>query len=265
MAISSTRQGDVLVDAELVDAELPVRPLVRRKADHAGAAHREDPAAVGEPVPARRSEVAPLEQPLEVRRRQFRRVRAENPDAHRRKGRSRRGLAGLCSAMGGQMSNEGARPGPGTIRRLFGGFRPVGTNTRWPESGEISAIPPISRHLYAIRSASRWPRSSFLIRSPSVERLMLQQLGGLRLVAAADLERPGDQVRLDLAQPIVERDGATGGACVSTTGCVVLGVLVEQDARRARTRGARCRTCRSGRCARTRSRARARCPATGSA
>ena len=37
--------------------------------------------------------------------------------------------------------------------------------------------------------------------------LDLQQLGRPRLVAAADLERPADQVRFQLADAIVERDG----------------------------------------------------------
>ena len=40
--------------------------------------------------------------------------------------------------------------------------------------------------------------------------LDLQQFGGPRLVAVARLQRPGDQVRLEIAQPIVQRDRRRG-------------------------------------------------------
>src|SRR4029079_14176057 len=39
----------------------------------------------------------------------------------------------------------------------------------------------------------------------------LQQFGGLRLVAAERLERPGDEMRLDFVQAIVERDAGPRG------------------------------------------------------
>ena len=100
--------------------------------------------------------------------------------------------------------------------------------------------------------------------------LDVQQLRRLRLVAAARLERPRDQVRLDLVQPVVERHRRgrarrrwwRGGASSRKS----LGRRrTEQDAGGDAAGAAPCRRCRAGRPARRRSRAPARCPATSSA
>jgi hypothetical protein len=91
-------------------------------------------------------------------------------------------------------------------------------------NGDVSRFPqpPAEGEATAIGGAggdpwSRVPSPHRLIRSPSVDRLILQQLGGLRLVALAHLQRPANQARFELA----EASSSAMAMAVAGTGAAV--------------------------------------------